>query len=69
MPEHMAAPLLKFLKGNRFHINIEITQQAQELNQSGLLLLLAAAVTYEPPGLTGVAHMQWLERLSSPKVS
>ncbi|WIA35612.1 hypothetical protein OEZ86_004031 [Tetradesmus obliquus] len=25
-------------------------------------------VTYEPPGLTGVAHMQWLERLSSPKV-
>jgi hypothetical protein len=33
-----------------------------------MLLLLAAAVTYEPPSLTGVAHMQWLERLSSPKV-
>jgi hypothetical protein len=41
----------------------------QHLHKTTEAACLAAVVAYEPPGLTGVAHMQWLERLSSPKVN
>lgn len=36
--------------------------------QSATVVPFTAAVTYEPPGMTGLQELQWLDNISKPRV-